>query len=64
MQILLPRMALASQDEPIEHFASVFPLVLESVGFSCIRWSERIMGIFAMYIMHSHSTMATVKVGV
>lgn len=60
MQMLLPQMALATHDDPIEHYALIFPLVLESVGFSCIRWSERLMGIFAVYIMHS--TVATVKV--
>lgn len=62
MHILLPRMELENKTEPIQCYASIFPLVLESIGFSCIRWSERLIPLFSEYIMHSHSTLATAKV--
>jgi len=63
MNILLPRMELEHKHEPIVCYASIFPLVLESTGFSCIRWSERLIPLFAEYIMNSESTFATAKVG-
>lgn len=63
MNILLPRMELEHKTEPIESYSSIFPHVLESVGFSCIRWSERLIPLFAEYIMHSNSTLVTVQVG-
>lgn len=62
MNILLPRMELEHKNEPIECYSSIFPYVLESVGLSCIRWSERLIPLFAEYIMHSYSTRATVMV--
>lgn len=62
MNILLPRMEMEHKAEPIEYYASIFPLVLESIGFSCIRWSERLIPLFAEYVMYSYSTLATLKV--
>ncbi|XP_026817580.1 TELO2-interacting protein 2-like [Rhopalosiphum maidis] len=61
MNILLPRMELERKHEPIVCYASIFPLVLESSGLSCIRWSERLIPLFAEYIMNSQSTFTTVK---
>jgi len=63
MNILLPRMELERKHEPIECYASIFPLVLESTGFACIRWSERLIPLFAEYVMNRQSTFSTVKVG-
>lgn len=63
MNILLPRMELERKHEPIVCYASIFPLVLESAGLSCIRWSERLIPLFTEYIMNSQSTFSTVKVG-
>lgn len=62
MNILLPRMELERKHEPIVCFASILPLVLESTGFSCIRWSERLIPLFSEYVMNSQSTFSTVKV--
>lgn len=61
MNILLPRMELERKHEPIECYASIFPLVLESTGFACIRWSERLIPLFAEYVMNRQSTFSTVK---
>ncbi|XP_025198705.1 TELO2-interacting protein 2-like [Melanaphis sacchari] len=61
MNILLPRMELERKHEPIVCYASIFPLVLESTGFSCIRWSERLIPLFTEYVMNSQSTFSTVK---
>lgn len=55
-------MELEHKSEAIECYASVFPFVLESVGISCIRWSERLIPLFSEYIMYNHSTLVTVKV--
>jgi len=62
MDILLPRMEMEHKTESIKCFASIFPLVLESIGFSCIRWSERLIPLFSEYIMYSHSILETIKV--
>lgn len=62
MNILLPRMELEHKTEPIECYASIFPFIIESTGFCCIRWTERLIPLFAEYIMYSHSTLATAKV--
>lgn len=56
-------MEMEHKSEPAKCYASVFPLVLDSVGFACIRWSERLIPLFAEYTMHKYSTLATVKVG-
>ncbi|VVC37069.1 Armadillo-type fold,Tti2 family,Armadillo-like helical [Cinara cedri] len=61
MNILLPRMEMDHKTEAIECFASIWPIVLESVGFACIRWSKRLIPLFAEYIMQEHATLATVK---
>lgn len=55
-------MELEHKIEPIKCYASILPLVLEFIGFSCIRWSERLIPLFSEYIMHKDSTLATVKV--
>lgn len=55
-------MELEHKTESIKCYASVLPFVLESVGFSCIRWSERLISLFTGYIMYSHSTLVIVKV--
>jgi len=62
MDILLPRMELEHKSEPAQCYASIFPFVLEFVGFSCIRWSERLIPLFVEYAMYSHSILATLKV--
>lgn len=63
MNILLPRMELEHKYEPTQCYASIFPFVLESIGFSCIRWSERLIPLFVEYAMHNYSILATIKVG-
>lgn len=63
MNILIPRMELEHKNEPIKCYASILPLVLEFVGFSCIRWSERLIPLFSEYISYKESILATVKVG-
>lgn len=62
MNILLPRMELERKHEPIVCYASILPLILESTGLSCIRWSEHLVPLFSEYIMNSQSTFSTVKV--
>jgi len=61
MNILLPRMELEHKNEPIQCYASIFPFLLESVGFSCIRWSERLIPLFVEYAMHNYSILITIK---
>lgn len=63
MNILLPRMELEHRNESAQCYASILPFVLESIGFSCIRWSERLIPLFVVYAMYSHSILAIVKVG-
>lgn len=55
-------MELERKHEPIVCYASILPLILESTGLSCIRWSERLIPLFSEYIMNSQSTFSTVKV--
>lgn len=62
MNILLPRMEMEYKNEPVECYASILPLVLEFIGISCIRWTERLIALFAKYITHCNSTLSTVKV--
>lgn len=63
MNILLPRMEMEHKSKAIECYASVFPLVLETVGFACIRWTERLIPLFSEYTMHKHSILMSIKVG-
>lgn len=56
-------MELEHKNEPIKYYSSILPLVLEFVGFSCIRWSERLIPLFSEYISYRDSILATVKVG-
>lgn len=64
MSILLPRMELEHKNGPTECYSSILPFVLESIGFSSIRWSGRLIPLFAVYVTHSYSTFATLKVGI
>ncbi|XP_050442982.1 uncharacterized protein LOC126847048 [Adelges cooleyi] len=61
LYILIPRMELESKNEPIKEFASVLPFILKSVGFSSIRWSQRLIPLFADYIMYKHSKLVTIQ---
>lgn len=55
-------MELEYKNESVECYASILPLLMESIGFSSIRWTERLIPLFAKYIMHDKSTLLTVKV--